>query len=219
MSSIQWNCRSIATSAEELKILFRDTDAKIMSLQETKIGDKFYNPGMNYTFHRSPPLQGERAQGGTGFIIHRSIRYSTIHLNTVLQACAIQIYLDKKVTLCSLYMEHTLEDHLYDMSGSNRQLNITDFQGLINQLPSPFILMGDFNAKHSLWGGNICDRWGNIIEQLLDNNDIVLMNDGSPTRYDVYHNSSSAIDLTICSTALRLDYQWSVNKHLFGSDH
>ena len=131
----------------------------------------------------------------------------------------MQIHVDKKVTLCSLYLEPGLEERLFDRAGNPRQLDLTDLQNLIDQLPSPFILMGDFNAKHTLWGSNVCDRWGNLIEQLLDDNDIVLMNNGSPTRYDVYHNTSSAIDLSICSSELVLDYQWSVDRHLYGSDH
>ena len=45
------------------------------------------------------------------------------------------------------------------------------------------------------------------------------MNDGSPTRHDVFHNTDSAIDLTICSSSLRLDYEWSVDGDGRGSDH
>ena len=37
---------------------------------------------------------------------------------------------------------------------------------------------------------------------ILSEQTVVLMNDGSPTRFDVHHNSSSAIDLSICSSAL-----------------
>ena len=79
--------------------------------------------------------------------------------------------------------------------------------------------MGDFNAKHTQWGEAVCDRWGCIIDQLVTDNDVILMNDGSPTRYDVFFNSYSAIDLTICSTAVGLDYQWSVEEDAHGSDH
>ena len=70
-----------------------------------------------------------------------------------------------------------------------------------------------------MWGERNCDRWGYIIEDLIDNNDVTLLNDGSPTRHDVHHNSSSAIDLTLCSPSLRLDYQWSVDEDCHGSDH
>ena len=219
MSIVQWNCRGISSSSEQLKTLIRDSDAKIICLQETKLGDRTYNPGLNYTFYNSPPLPGERAQGGTGIIIHKSIKCKSVSLNTALQACAVQIFSAKKITLCSLYLEPRLEHHMFDANGDNRQLNINDLQHLIDQLPTPFILMGDFNAKHTLWGNSECNRWGNLVEQLLDANDIILMNDGRPTRYDVYHNSSSAIDLSICSSSIALDYSWSVNKNLYGSDH
>ena len=45
------------------------------------------------------------------------------------------------------------------------------------------------------------------------------MNDGSPTKHDVFHNTDSAIDNTICSSSLRLDYQWAVDQNDHGSDH
>ena len=220
MSIIQWNCRGLFSSSEHIRLLFRDFNALILCLQETKLGDDSYNPGINYNFHRSPPIIEERAQGGTAFIIHKSVRYSILRLNTDLQACAVQVQLEKRVTLCSLYLGPSLEDHLSDGLGQPRHLDVTDLQGLVDQLPQPFILMGDFNAKHTLWGNATCDRWGYVIEELLDTNDnLVLLNDGSPTRYDVFHNSSSAIDLTLCSANLSLDYHWAVEKDLHGSDH
>ena len=206
MSLIQWNCRGLFSSSEHIRLLFRDFNALILCLQETKLGDDSYNPGINYNFHRSPPIIEERAQGGTAFIIHKSVRYSILHLNTDLQACAVQVQLEKRVTLCSLYLGPSLEDHLSDGLGQPRHLDVTDLQGLVDQLPQPFILMGDFNAKHTLWGNVSCDRWGYVIEELLDTNDnLVLLNDGSPTRYDVFHNSSSTIDLMLCSTNFSLD--------------
>ena len=219
MSIIQWNCRGITSSAEEIKTLFRDTDTKIMCIQETKLGTRTYNPGLNYNFHKSPPLIGERSQGGTGIIIHKSIKYTEIHLDTVLQACAIQFQIDKKITLCSVYMEPKLEEHLTDNLGNRRQLDIIDLEELIQQLPPTFIILEDFNAKRTLWGNNNNSTWGNIVEELIDKNELILMNDGTPTRHDIYHNTSSTIDLAICSPSIRLDYFWSVNKHLFGSDH
>ena len=219
MSIVQWNCRGILSSTEQLKIIFRDSQAKVICLQETKLGNRQYNPGLNYSYHTSQPQPNERAQGGTGFIVHRSVKCDRIQLHTELQASAIQITLDKKITLCSLYLEPRLEDRLFDTSGNNRQLNINDLQNLVDQLPAPFILMGDFNAKSPLWGNSVCDRWGSLVEQFIDVNEVILLNDGSKTRHDIYHHSSSAIDLTICSAALALDYQWSVDDDLHGSDH
>ncbi|XP_076057625.1 uncharacterized protein LOC143035044 [Oratosquilla oratoria] len=178
MSILQWNCRGLNISSEHIRTLFRDYNTMILCLQETKLGDTSYNPGLNYNFHRSPPIIDERAQGGTAFIIHKSIRFSTIQLSTDLQACAVQVHFERKITLCSLYLDPKLEDHLFD--------------------------------------GH---RWGYIIEQLLDaKNDLVLLNDGSPTRYDIFHNTTSAIDLTISTASLRLEYNWAVDRDLHGID-
>ena len=219
MSIIQWNIRGFNSNREQVRVLFQEHDISVMCIQETKLGDHTPNLGYNFSFYRSPPLIGARAQGGTGIIVHKSVNHRVVHLNSVLQACAIQIFTDKWITICSLYLDPTLENRLQDAHGNPRQLELSDIQTLIDQLPQPFVLMGDFNAKHTLWGEQCCNRWGLIVEQLLDMNDITLMNDGSPTRHDVYHNSDSAIDLTICSSSLRLDYQWAVDQDDHGSDH
>ena len=219
MALIQWNIRGFAANREQVRVMFRELDAVAICLQETKLGDNSPNIGHNFTFYKSPSLRNVRAHGGTGIIVKKSVNQRSIHLNTELQACAIQIFTTRWITLCSLYLDPLLEERLQDRSGNSRQLELSDLQNLIDQLPKPFILMGDFNAKHTLWGESHCDRWGNIIEELLDNNDITLMNDGSPTRHDVFHNTDSAIDLSICTSSLRLDYQWSVKEDRHGSDH
>ena len=45
------------------------------------------------------------------------------------------------------------------------------------------------------------------------------MNDGSPTRHDIHFNTLSAIDLTLCSSSIALDFHWSVDANKHGSDH
>ena len=219
MSLLQWNIRGFVSNREQVRVLFKEYNLSAMCIQETKLGDHTPNLGFDYSFYRSPPLIGVRAQGGTGIVVRKSVNHRVVHLNSVLQASAIQIFTDKWVTICSLYLDPSLENRLQDVQGCPRQLELNDLQSLIDQLPQPFILMGDFNAKHNLWGESCCDRWGLIIEQLLDLNDVTLMNDGSPTRHDVFHNTDSAIDLTICSSSLRLDYQWAVDQNDHGSDH
>ena len=108
MSITQWNIRGIRANKEQIRVLFRDTDASVICLQETKLGEGPLNPGINYVFYRSPPFIGIRAQGGTGFVVRKSVNHRVIPLNSILQACAIQIFIDKWVSLCSLYLEPDL---------------------------------------------------------------------------------------------------------------
>ena len=184
-----------------------DHNPGIICLQETKLGNASYNPGLNYVIYNSMPPPGDRAHGGAAIIINKSIQHSLVQLNSPLQAVAITAILKKSITICSIYLP-----------GAIGFTNI-DLQNLINQLPPPFILMGDFNAHNPLWGGNNIDAYGGIVENILNSNDVVLFNDGSMTYHNIYNNTFSAIDLSICTSNLAVEFNWTVNSDLHGSDH
>ena len=52
---------------------------------------------------------------------------------------------------------------------------------LIQQLPTPYLLLGDFNGHNILWGSKENNYRGELIENIITNNDICLMNDKSYT--------------------------------------
>ena len=108
MSIIQWNIRGIRANQKPIEVFFRDADASVICLQETKLGEGPLNPGINYVFYRSPPFIGIRAQGGTGFVVRKSVNHKVILLDSILQACAIQIYIDKWIKHCPLHLEPAL---------------------------------------------------------------------------------------------------------------
>ena len=184
-----------------------DFNPGIVCLQETKLGNNSFHPGLNYEIYNSAPPPGDIAHGGAAIIISKSIQHSKINLNSPFQAVAISAILGKRLTVCSIYLP-----------GANGFTN-NDLQNLMNQLPPPFLLLGDFNAHNPLWGGNDLDNYGRIVEDILNGNDIVLLNNGSMTYHNIHTNSSSAIDLSICSSDIAVDFDWSVNTYLHGSDH
>ena len=204
---LQWNCKGIRARAEHLKVLIHDQNPKILCLQETVLGHEIFNPRLNYSIYNSPPLGGGRAHGGAAIIIDKSLQHSQITLNTSLQAVAVKVIMDKEISVCSLYLPPDLT------------FNMNNIQNLINQLPSPFLILGDFNAHNPLWGGVTLDAKGKIIEDVIDSNSISLLNNGSMTYYNIHSNRPSAIDLSLCSPSIHLDFNWSVNEYLNGSDH
>ena len=103
MSFIQWNIRGFAANREQVPVLFKEHNAAAICLQETKLGDSSPKISSNYIFHRSPPLTGIRAHGGTGIIVHKSVNHRIVQLNTILQACAVQIFI-LSGSLCALYI-------------------------------------------------------------------------------------------------------------------
>ena len=96
--------------------------------------------------------------GGVAIIVRKSIQHHTINLNTVLQAVAVRACFEREITICSVYLP--------PRSG----FSLNDIQTLVNQLPPPFLILGDFNSHNPLWGGNILDAKGRIIDDLIQNN-------------------------------------------------
>ena len=206
---LQWNCKGLRSRAEILKVLMHEHNPGIVCLQETKLGNNLFNPGLNYNFYHSAPPPGHHPKGGAAIIIHKSLQHSQIHLRTHLQAVAVRFVKNKQVTICSVYLPPDL------------QYTVDDLQNLINELPPPFILLGDFNAHNPLWGGESANRNGSgeVVEAVIDSNYISLLNDGSPTYCNVHSRYTSSIDLSLCSSDIFLDFIWSVNGDLNGSDH
>ena len=93
----------------------------------------------------SSPPAGDCVHGGAAAIVHKSLQYSMLPVVTDLQAVAFTVVLDKQITICSIYRT------------PRAAFTNADVQSLLDQLSSPFLLFGDFNAHNLLWGGDILD--------------------------------------------------------------
>ena len=133
---IQWNCRGLRKNAENLKVLINEINAGIICLQETKLGTNDFNPGFNYDIFNSPPPISDHAKGGAAILISHALQHVVVDLNTTLQAVAVKVLLDKYITICSLYLPPDLH------------FSLDDLQSLVDQLPLPFLFLGDFNAHN-----------------------------------------------------------------------
>ncbi len=89
-----------------------------------------------------------------------------------------------------------------------RRLDINKLCQIVEQAGNQIFLCGDFNAHSSLWGGGKTDLNGQIIEQLLEENDLVCLNDGRKTRIDVHTGKGSALDLTLVSKEAAVICEW-----------
>ena len=204
---IQWNCRCIRPRYEELLLLLTLLRPSVFCLQKTylKPEDTFTFKGFNtYNHIHSDCL---RASGGSSILVHSSCPQREIKLKTDLQAVAVSVTLEKDITLCSIYIPPSFA------------LRPNHLNSLLQQLPSPFMLLGDFNGHNVLWGSKDNDPRGDLIEDFITQNDICLMNDKSNTFLDSGKGTLSALDLSLCHPSLYLDFDWSVCEDQHGSDH
>ena len=208
-SILQWNIRGLRGNAEELKVLWNEHDPGITCLQETMLNSITYNIGLNYKFYGSVPEINinNRAKGGSAIIVKSNISHEYIPLRTTLQAVAIKVVLKKQYTICSLYLDPSSE------------ILYSDLEDLVKQLDRPFIIIGDLNAHNPLWNSTSTNNRGRIIERLLIENNVSILNDDRATYYNLHNNTTSVIDLGLCSSEILMDFHWRVSENLHGSDH
>lgn len=206
-SIISWNINSVLAKFAFLHKLLHDLDPIILCLQETKLSPMKNLSLKNFTVYRRDCLSEGNAKGGVLIAVQTTIHSQPLNLTTELQAIAVRVHLQTPVTICNIYL-HQADD-----------ITLSNLEQLTQQLPKPFILTGDFNAHNSTWGSTQTDQRGQIIETFLNSSDMLLLNDGSPTRFNLYNGSSSAIDLTFCSSNLFPQLHWKVCSSLYSSDY
>ena len=204
---IQWNCRGLKPNYNEVLLILSLLKPSVLCLQETylKPDDNLNFKGFNmYNYIYE---DGRRPSGGSSMLVHSSCPQRKIVLTTDLQAVAVSVTLDTTITVCSVYIP------------PHYSLQAKHLEDLLKKLPSPYILLGDFNGHNTLWRCSENNSRGTLIEDFITKNDICLMNDKSYTYIHPATGKSSSLDLSLCHPSLYLDFEWNVNDDQHGSDH
>ena len=102
-------------------------------------------------------------------MIKQGIIHSHVPLNTNLQAVAARITLHRTITICSICIPPSFN------------LKQTDLNSLVNQLPVPYILLGDFTGHNAIWGSGSYNTKGRLIEKFIANQALSYLNNGTHT--------------------------------------
>lgn len=100
----------------------------------------------------------------------------------------------------------------------SRRFNNARLSAILKATPGPWIITGDFNAHHPLWGSLKMDSRGRRVLSFASNHELCCLNDGSPTflRGLTY---SSCLDLTFVSRSFSSSVKWFPDNETHGSDH
>ena len=206
MTLVQWNIRGYRSNYYELRNLISDSNASCICLQETKIGNSIPFCPRGFDIFTSNRVDGE-PHGGVAILVRRELPHIEIDITTPLQATAIQVQLNKFYTICSLYLP------------PSEEVPKSDIEQLIDQLPEPFLILGDYNARSPLWGDHTVNTKGRVFEQILARTSHGLLNDGRPTHLHIATDTLSCIDLSLCSGSALSDFSWDISDSLYNSDH
>ena len=203
----QWNIQGLRAKYEEFRSIFNKKKLFVACLQETLLGDSQWKPSKNFKMEKSPYLAGLHHRG-VAMVLHSASQYTRIPLQTTLEAVAITIHSGKKISICSIYLS------------PNSNITKDELRSVISQLPRPFLLLGDFNAKHPLWDPkHPADQRGKMIEKIIMEESLALLNDERPTHYHIQTNTLSTIDLALCSVDALGHFKLQTDTDLHGSDH
>ena len=190
----------------DLKKLISTHQPACICLQETLLKDRQVYPPSGYTMSVSPRTRDDGHERGVAILTRLNLHSTDFPLNTNLQAVAKKVWLGRWYTVCSVYLPHV-------------PVAANDLENLIVQLPAPFLILGDMNARSELWGDTVTNHRGTIFENLLVNNNVSVLNISKPTHYHIQTGTQSIIDLSICSSDCILDFNHDVLDDLNGSDH
>lgn len=194
---IQWNCNGIKCHYMELKEILLSKNPFCICIQETHLKKNENFTLRKYNSFKFSTNRGQRANGGVAIFIKENINVEEVNLNTNLQAVAIKVNFPYKMTICNIYLP-------------DNQWTSEDLQDVIEQLPAPILLLGDFNSHNILWGSEFTDRRGRNIEHIINELNLNLLNTGEGTFINSRSNSLSKIDLSICSPSLQPKIKWNV---------
>ena len=149
-----------------MNLLISKFEPVAVCLQELLLSHSYVFSNRYYNLFSSlPPIvSNNRPHGGAGILVRKTIPHSVIPLNTSLQAVSCRISTPQPFTICSINLP------------PSSSWTHADLVSLVGQLPSPILLLGDFNAHDSLWGCISSDTKGQEVANFLLQSNLCLMN-------------------------------------------
>lgn len=140
---LQWNCNGFYSRIDQVQYLMSKLDPYVMCIQETRFRED-QQPKLKHwkIFHKNK-LNSRIAAGGIAIFAKLDLFAEEITLNTNVFAVAMRMRYPKHLTICNIYIPNPPHDVIFDKSA---------FVDLVQQLPKPYIILGDFNAHSPIWG-------------------------------------------------------------------
>ncbi|GFW16847.1 transposable element Tc1 transposase [Trichonephila clavipes] len=206
MNIIQWNARGIKNKRPDILFAPIFQKASILIIQETWLhpNDIFTIPNKNIFRIDREIKRG----GGLMIVLNKDISAIKIfsEISEDLEILIVRVQIDlNPITIFNIYIP----------PGNFQDSNLSKIASYID---NHNLILGDFNASHEIWGSKNSSASGKKIFDWIIENDLILLNDKSPT---YLHSSGifTSIDLSLASIDLNYDLSWSTNTDNFGSDH
>lgn len=208
---ISWNANGLLQHGDELIHYVTNSAIKpqVICIQESNLYSKILPVINSYCLLRHDRIN--KRGGGLCIYIHSSISYTSIdpfNDNSIRQIEAMGItcsYKNLQFNITNIYCPPNVK--------------VTKKEICNLKIDKNHLLMGDFNAKHSLWGSPKADLRGRILHDFFClENPLICLNTGQGTRLNP-NGKLSHIDIVFASGNLAAKINTYVGDDNWGSDH
>lgn len=163
-----------------LKLLLSEYLPSIVCIQETRFSDSKTILPKSYNGFFKNRTEQPRAGGGIAILTKNNIQAKEIPITSEIEAIAIQVIYKQKLNICNIYIP------------PNKDINLTELNQLIIQIPTPRLIVGDFNGNNVIWGSQSTNKRGKIIEESINANHLNLLNTGGWATQDLTHTQNTS---------------------------
>ncbi|XP_039951851.1 uncharacterized protein LOC120769062 [Bactrocera tryoni] len=168
---VQWNINGYHNNNNELRLLIKENNYKIIALQETHLKESpptRYVPKNFSIYGYNDISTEENAKRGVAFLVADNIEFTPLELHTSLLAIAIKVKSQINFTFLNIY------------SSPDDQFAEHDLHELISYVNGPLLIVGDLNAWSPIWGSPRFNSKGKIGTKFIENTNLLILNDKSP---------------------------------------
>lgn len=185
-----WNANGLSLRKAELENFLNDERIDVALISETHFTQAYQFKRMrNYHIVACNHPSG-RARGGAAVIIKNDIQSHEflIHQTPELQAAVVSLQLHGvKTNIGAIY------------APPGQTIDHTLFSNLFSSLGSRWILGGDYNSKHTVWGSRLINPRGRNLLKAAQKFNCTFLTSGEPTNWPSDHTKiPDLLDFFIC---------------------
>ncbi|CAH1999250.1 unnamed protein product [Acanthoscelides obtectus] len=178
------------------------------------VSETWFKPNDTIRYHGYNIVRRDRIDGkaGVAIFVKKGIKFCEIsfsnNFNDDILVCGINLINQTfDLTLLSIYRPPNINS------------TAGDWDTIFSNTSISSIIGGDFNAHSHLWGSSFNNSIGYQLINICESKNLVVMNDGSPTRLVAPNQQVTAPDVTICSRDIAQISHWQLTSDTLGSDH
>jgi Endonuclease-reverse transcriptase len=203
ISILQWNANGLR-SRFDFKNFISETKPDVICIQETKLKPTISYNLSGYNIYRND-RDSETTGGGVAILIKSNILGTQSPKINNLESLTLTLRLNGKPFIITNIYNPPLN-----------KIDIPTVKPLFNN--DNTLIVGDFNAKSSLWYSNSSNENGNNLADLVESTELICLNSKHPTHIS-YHGADDVLDLGFVSPSLAIKSNHYVLSDPMGSDH